>query len=225
MNIIGSTSAEQEDVLFVDVSPDTTIATLKQRIEFQSAIPPARQVIHYNGSALLDDTKTMEQSQVTADSMLGVQVSTPQRNANLAAGPSRSATTQPSRRQAPRVPLTDPEQIRQQYLQSPSDLAQLRQQIPQMADAINDPVRWRQMWDEVQRRRAELQSRREQDIALLQADPFDVEAQKRIEERIRLDQETERLQQVDENLEQTREYHPEGMLGFRYTDYTSFEVY
>ena len=95
------------------------------------------------------------------------------------------------------------EMMRQNYLASPADLANLRHQIPQLADAINDPEKFAQLWQEFQRRQKELQAQRERDMALLEADPFDVEAQRRIEELIR-------LERVDENLEQTREYHPEG---------------
>ena len=93
--------------------------------------------------------------------------------------------------------------LRQTYLSSPADLANLRHQIPQLAEAINEPEKFAQLWQEVQTRQKELQAQRERDIALLEADPFDVEAQTRIEELIR-------LERVDENLEQTREYHPEG---------------
>ena len=142
----------------------------------------------------------MEQCQVTADSMLGVQVNSSKPRANEAGRPAPSQVRQ---NQTPRAASADPEQLRQQYLQSPPELAQLRHQIPQLADAINNPARWREIWNEFQKRRAELQAQKDRDMALLEADPFDVEAQTRIEEMIR-------LEQVDENLEQTREYHPEG---------------
>ena len=203
MNIIGFASTDQDDVLFVEVEPHTTVALLKQRIEFQSAIPPAKQVIQYNGLMLLDDSKTMEQCQVTADSMLGVHSVSQQPRAQEGARPGSSLASQPRRAQSSQAASSDPEVLRQQYLQNPPYLAQLRYQIPQLADVINDPPRWRELYNEYQRRRAELEAQKERDIALLQADPFDVEAQKRIEEMIR-------LEQVDENLEQTREHHPEG---------------
>ncbi|KAL9123972.1 MAG: hypothetical protein Q9217_006651 [Psora testacea] len=202
VNIIGSASADQEDVLFIEVAPDTTVASLKDRIEFQSAIPPAKQIIRYNGSMLLDGTKTMQQCQVTADSMLGVQVIGPKPRAKEGATSSGSGATQSGQNQAPEAAPSSPEDYRQLYLRSPPDFARLRRQIPQLADAINNPAQWREIWDEFQKRRAELQARKDRDTALLQADPFDVDAQKRIEEMIR-------LKQVDENLEQTREYHPE----------------
>ena len=76
--------------------------------------------------------------------------------------------------------------------------------MPLLADAINDSQRWAQMWEEYQNRKRELEEQKRRDEALLESDPFDIDAQTRIEELIR-------LQNVDENLEQTREYHPEGM--------------
>ncbi|KAL9100018.1 MAG: hypothetical protein Q9163_004554 [Psora crenata] len=206
VNILGSTTADQEDFLVIDVNPDTTIASLKQRIEFQSAIAPANQIIQYNGSMLLDDNKTMEQCQVTTDAMVGVQVVNPKPNANEGAGPSRSAVTQAGQRQPMQAVPTDAEYYRQQYLHNPQALTNLTSRFPELANVINDPARWRELWTEVKKRQEELQAQRDRDMALDEADPFDMEAQKRIEELIR-------LKQVEDNLEQTREYHPEEVNG------------
>lgn len=74
--------------------------------------------------------------------------------------------------------------------------------MPFLADAINDSKLWSERWEEVQKQRKDLEEQKERDMALLEADPFDIEAQKRIEELIR-------LERVEENFEQTKEYHPE----------------
>ena len=139
--------------------------------------------------------------------MLAVVVSNPQtsQQARAPAGQAASSRTgaQAQQRRA-RPDPTDAETLRQSYLNSPADLANLRHQLPLLGDAINDQARFKELWDEFQKRQKELQAQKERDIALLEADPFDVDAQRRIEELIR-------LERVDENLEQTREYHPEGM--------------
>lgn len=140
--------------------------------------------------------------------MLAVVVSNPRtsQQARAPAGQAGSSRTgaQAQQRRA-RPDPTDAETLRQSYLNSPADLANLRHQLPLLGDAINDPARFKELWDEFQKRQKELQAQKERDIALLEADPFDVDAQRRIEELIR-------LERVDENLEQTREYHPEGMF-------------
>lgn len=58
------------------------------------------------------------------------------------------------------------------------------------------------MLSHVRGRQDELELQRQRDIGLLNADPFDVEAQKRIEEAIR-------QQAVLENMEHAMEYSPE----------------
>ena len=102
--------------------------------------------------------------------------------------------------------------MRQQYLSSPENLANLRYQIPALADAVHDSGRWAEVWEEYQKRKKELEEQKRRDEELLQSDPFDVDAQRWIEELIR-------LQNVDENLEQTREYHPEGKVLSRCENY------
>ena len=206
MQVVGPTSGE--DVLFLEIQPSDTIATLKSRIEFQSAIPPPKQIVQYNRENLQDDTKTLEQCQISPDSLLLVIVDSgqqPQRQGG--AGPSQGNTLQRGQGQSGQGRLQDmsPEMIRQSYLSSPRDLANLRQKIPLLADVINDPKLWEDRWNDLQKRQKELQEQRDRDNALIESDPFDVEAQQRIEELIR-------LEQVEENFEQTREYHPEGEL-------------
>lgn len=74
---------------------------------------------------------------------------------------------------------------------------------PELADAVvNNPARFAEMLSHVRGRQDELELQRQRDIGLLNADPFDVEAQKRIEEAIR-------QQAVLENMEHAMEYSPE----------------
>ena len=206
MQIAGPSSGE--DVLFIDVDPSATLATLKERIEFQSAVPPAKQVIQYSGQILQDDTKTLEQCSISPDSMLLVIVRDPQQQQRQGQpGSSTTNASQHDQGQARQVGPSEmsPEMLRQSYLSSPRDLANLRHQAPSMADAINDPNLWAERVAEMYQQRKELAEQNERDMALLEADQFDVDAQKRIEELIR-------LKRVEENFEQTREYHPEGMV-------------
>ena len=67
---------------------------------------------------------------------------------------------------------------------------------------MSDPRRFAELLRESSSRRADQERRRELEIARLNADPFDVEAQQRIEEAIR-------QEAVLENLEHAIEYSPE----------------
>lgn len=95
-------------------------------------------------------------------------------------------------------PNLDPEMIRLQALGQPGALAQLRQFDDELADAVQDPARFRQAWENAMRSRRDVdraRAERQKELARLSAtDDFDIEAQARIEELIREEQvENERL--------------------------------
>lgn len=74
---------------------------------------------------------------------------------------------------------------------------------PDLADAAqNDPSRFRELLHQLQSMQESARLQREREMALLQADPFDVEAQQKIEEAIR-------HERVLENMEQAMESMPE----------------
>lgn len=71
----------------------------------------------------------------------------------------------------------------QQYIQShPNLLQQLLVQNPRMAEAVlaDSPVMLTEMLREQQQRKREAEAKRRQQIALLNADPFDMEAQAKV---------------------------------------------
>ena len=56
----------EEDFLLVDMKPEETLATFKDRVEFQTGIPPTQQTVNFNGQNLVDVSKTLQQCQITA---------------------------------------------------------------------------------------------------------------------------------------------------------------
>ena len=74
---------------------------------------------------------------------------------------------------------------------------------PELAAAAqNNPARFAELLRQTRSRQAEAEFAQQQEIERLNADPFDVEAQRRIEEAIR-------QQAVMENMEHALEYAPE----------------
>jgi len=72
-----------------------------------------------------------------------------------------------------------------------------------MARAVqSDPARFAELLRQTQERQNTAEFQRQHEISLLNADPFDVEAQRKIEEAIR-------QQAVIENMEHAIEYSPE----------------
>lgn len=79
----------------------------------------------------------------------------------------------------------------------------LIQTQPEIATAAeNDPQRFAELLRQQAQRRQEAELARQREIELLNSDPFDLEAQKRIAEAIR-------EQAVQENMQHAMEYAPE----------------
>lgn len=74
---------------------------------------------------------------------------------------------------------------------------------PELANAVqNDPQRFAQLLRQHRERQREAELAQQREIAALNADPYNVDAQQRIEETIR-------QQAVLENMEHAMEYSPE----------------
>ncbi|UYV66346.1 DDI2 [Cordylochernes scorpioides] len=96
---------------------------------------------------------------------------------------------------------SDPEYLRQLLLNNPDQLALLKHNNPPLAEALlsGNPASFEQVFRQQQREMAERQRQR---IRIINADPFDLEAQRLIAEEIR-------QENVNSNMEAAMEYHPE----------------
>ncbi|KIL70360.1 hypothetical protein M378DRAFT_619573 [Amanita muscaria Koide BX008] len=97
----------------------------------------------------------------------------------------------------------DSEMMRLQILGNPELMRQLQQTQPELASAVqSNPTRFAELLRQTRERQYEVEMARQRELELLNADPFDVEAQRRIEEAIR-------QHAVIENMEHALEYSPE----------------
>jgi DNA damage-inducible protein 1 len=140
----------------------------------------------------------MEQLQIGDGEMLALHV-------RDMAGSAGVQQAQPARQQSSqaRAGDPDPETIRLQLLGNPESRAQAIRHRPELAGVIDDPVRFAQAFRQMQQQEHEETLRRRQQIADLNADPFDIDAQMRIAEMIR-------EERVQENLQNAIEHNPEG---------------
>ena len=185
-----------------------TISDLKAVIHGDTNVPTVAQAIYHNGRELRDEGKTLDQCQVKQDDMLGMLVRSPQAPAAQPREPGQAQTggssqAAPSQGNRPSTALPDPEMIRLQALGDTEILARLRSQAPQLADAVSDPERFRKGWEIMEQQANEREVAKQREYALLNEDPFNVEAQAKIEEMIR-------QQRVEENLQNALDYTPEG---------------
>ncbi|KAI4921924.1 DNA damage-inducible protein 1 [Alternaria incomplexa] len=177
------------DLLTLELPPGSTVKDLKGFIEADTSLPAASQSLYLNGQPVAVDTQTLEDAGIRDGEMLAVVMrAAPRPNRNL---------QQPGRPAQP-----DPEGVRQLVLNDPQQMNKLRQGDPELAAAVNDPTRWRDTYAMRQRQAEESERERQNQIALLNEDPFNVEAQRKIEDIIRQDRVVENLQKAyDENPE------------------------
>ena len=197
----------EQDFLTADVGPEMTIADLKGYIESETNIQTAAQRIYYGNRELADDFKTLQQCGMTDDSMLGVQVRNPQAPSDGSGRPVRAQRRGPAQAGSRTGAQADPEMIRLQAMGNPNILATIRASDPDLANAVGDPARFQQVFQEKLRQKVEMDGEIQRRNELLSADPFNVDAQREIEEMIR-------QEGVIENLQNAMEHNPEGIYSF-----------
>jgi DNA damage-inducible protein 1 len=97
----------------------------------------------------------------------------------------------------------DIERTRLSILGNANAMAQVREQRPALAEAINDSNRFREVWTDMMREDERREGERMEQMRLLNEDPFNIDAQRKIEEMIR-------QQSVQDNLQHAYEHNPEG---------------
>lgn len=95
------------------------------------------------------------------------------------------------------------ERMRQRILNDPVAMAQVRNQRPALAESVNDSNRFREVWMQAAREDEERERGRLERLRELNEDPFNIDAQREIEEMIR-------RETVQENLQFAYEHNPEG---------------
>jgi DNA damage-inducible protein 1 len=184
-----------QDLVTLELALNLTIADLKGFVEAETRTPQASQHFYLNGQALQDDSLTLEAAGIKDGELLAMMINN--------RGTEQAAQTRQTRRGASNNPEPQDaariEEIRSQILSSPDQRMALESQNKSLADVLDDPARFRETWLAMLAQRDQQQRERENQIRLLNEDPFNAEAQKKIEEIIRLEKIQENLQYAYEN--------------------------
>jgi len=168
----------------VDIDPSMELENVMALLEAESGIPIAEQSLSFNNRELNAPKSTMRELGVEGD------------NAMLLL---RRKVFNPTGRPVEQ----DSEMMRLQLLGNPSLMRELQETQPELATAAqSDPQRFAELLRQTRERQYEAELARQREIEHLNANPFDLEAQRKIEEAIR-------QQAVLENMEHAVEYSPE----------------
>ncbi|KAI9774653.1 MAG: DNA damage-inducible protein 1 [Geoglossum simile] len=217
------------DLLTLDLHQDMNIAGLKGVIEEETRYAITSQHLYHNGQLLTDDSRTLQELGIGEGEMLAMHVrdmvgetGVPPASRGLAgSAPGRGSSSQRPRGQGASSSTRglgggsggpDPEMIRLQILGNPRMLAEIRNQYPGLAAAVNDSGQFGNEFRSMERQQVEAEGNRRREISMLNEDPFNRENQAKIEELIR-------QEAVMENLQNALEHNPEGM----YFHYSTFE--
>ena len=194
------------EILSFDLPPSLTVADLKAFVNAETNLPQASQHFYLNNVPVQGDTKTLEEVGIKDGDMLAMLTREPGQQNNMGSQ-RRPQNAQRRPQQGVQPPGSQtPEDIeaqRQSILANPAAMAQVREQRPALADAINDKNRFLEVYNEMIREDEQRREDRLEQMRLLNEDPFNVEAQTRIEEMIR-------QESVQENLQFAYEHNPEG---------------
>jgi DNA damage-inducible protein 1 len=189
-----------------------TFNDIKALVHGDTNIAPSSQHFYYNNRVVTDNSQTLEQLNIQEGDMLGMAVQDPSEFARRRT--QQESASQPSARPAQRQrDAPDPERLRLHIVGDPRMLDQVRRQDPELAAAANNRSQFHSLWNQKQRSLAQAQAEKEAELALLNADPFNLEAQSKIEEMIR-------QERVAENVQKALEDNPEsfGRVTMLYID-------
>ncbi|KAG0151517.1 hypothetical protein CROQUDRAFT_26460, partial [Cronartium quercuum f. sp. fusiforme G11] len=192
-----------EDPFGLDLDASITLEDLGALLEIELRIPASEQQVFYHGKRLTQPlSTTLAACGINSDEMLElkrVTASSSQSDLSAVAGGNIA---------------NDVDRMRLQILGDPQLMAQLRASNPEIADAAErSPERFAQLMSTFQQQQRQSAAQRRHDEELLHSDPYDVEAQRRIEEHIR-------QERVWENMQHAIEFSPEsfGRVTMLYVD-------
>ncbi|KAI3673904.1 hypothetical protein L6452_40034 [Arctium lappa] len=179
-----------EQIITLEVDRNESVENLKALLEIESRVPLQQQQLLYNGKEMRNVETLSGLGVADGDLVMMVSNSSSTVSSNEVLNPDGSAV--------------NPAAFQQQIRNNSDLMAQLFQSDPELAQIIlgNDLNRLQDLLRMRHRQRSEMRRQQEEVMALLYADPFDVEAQKKIEAAIR-------QKGIDENWAAALEHNPE----------------
>ncbi|XP_031481625.1 protein DNA-DAMAGE INDUCIBLE 1 [Nymphaea colorata] len=180
-----------EQFVTLDVDADESVENVKALLEVETNVPIQNQQLLFNGKEMKNTEQLSAAGVKEGDLMMMVSNANSASANDLSFNPDGSAANPRAFQQHVRRDA----RVMEQLLQSDPTLGQMI--LGDDVDGLQNLLRERH------RHRLQLRRQQEEELALLYADPFDVEAQKKIEAIIQ-------QRGIDENWEAALEHNPEG---------------
>lgn len=200
ISIVAPNHALDQEFIILDLPPGLSVADLKGFVHAETGLPQPSQQFYLNNVLIQGDQKTLEEAGIKDGDMLAMLMRQPDQQNTM--GTQRRQQAGGQRRPTGTSPQ-EIETTRLSILGNPAAMAQVREQRPALAEAINDSERFKQVWSDMLKEDDDREQERQEQMRLLNEDPFNIDAQRKIEEMIR-------QQSVQENLQHAYEYNPEG---------------
>ncbi|EHA8590221.1 protein DNA-DAMAGE INDUCIBLE 1 [Cocos nucifera] len=174
----------------LDVDPDESVENVKALLEVETSVSLSQQQLHFNGKEMKNSDRLSSLGVRDGDMVMMIPQASQASSNDLRLNSDGSAI--------------NPGAFQQRIRSDSQLMAQLLQNDPAFAQAIlgDDLDHLQNVLRERHQQRLELRRKQEEELALAYADPFDVEAQKKIEAAIR-------QKGIDENWEAALEHNPE----------------
>jgi DNA damage-inducible protein 1 len=199
VSVVASHVDLENDNISLDVFPEMTVKDIKAIVADEIKVTSASQHYFFKNQPLIDENKTLTELSISEGDMLALAIQDPQAPSQRRR-PQQAEQSQ-QRAQRPRQDL-DPEQLRLQALADARVMEQVRSQVPELAETAHDRDRFHAVWDQRARDREIARMEKEEQLALLNADPLNEETQAKIENMIR-------LERIQENMHKALEENPE----------------
>ncbi|OLY84678.1 DNA damage-inducible protein 1 [Smittium mucronatum] len=191
----------------LELDSSIEVENLKALIEVEFDLPKESQILTYQQTELSEDKKSLSDYSIEDNSVLILQkkyqptISTG-RNVNTANSAPKASNYQQNIPNA-RINPAAIEEMRLRVLSDNNLYRQLEMINPELPKAAREnPSRFSELMSELEQQRYNSELQRMMDLEALNADPFNVEAQKRIEDEIK-------KQNILKNMEDALEHNPE----------------
>ncbi|KAK9250122.1 aspartyl protease-domain-containing protein [Lipomyces tetrasporus] len=183
-----------EEIYTLDVTPSMTLADLRAVIEADTTVQTDHQVLFYKAAILEGDERELGTFGMEEYDMILLRVQAP--------APIQTSPVQNEVSAEQNAIMNDVEKVRLQMLGDQALCDLVRQTYPDLAAAVNDPPRFRQLLTQIEESRLHSEEIKRQELKRLNDDPYNEESQRKILELIQ-------QEAVMENLNAALEHNPE----------------